>query len=132
LARVEAYVRDLVIIQPDGRLRMRMTDSTSQGIMGAVMTYRRDYSTVHAPVLAIYARTFFDVDHGDTAQRSRTRAWEEKYMAPFRAASIERVKRELPGIEIVNVPGTHMEFIFDSRDQIVSAMRKFLTTAVGS
>jgi hypothetical protein len=44
----------------------------------------------------------------------------------FRAASIERVRRELPNIEIVNVPGTHNDFFFTSREQVVAAMRRFL------
>jgi hypothetical protein len=51
-------------------------------------------------------------------------------MGPFRAASIERIKRQLPGIEIVNVPGTHMGFVFISREQVVTAMRRFLTESV--
>ena len=48
-------------------------------------------------------------------------------MGPFRAASIERNKRQLPGIEIVNVPGTHMDFVFNAREQVVAAMRRFLS-----
>lgn len=47
-------------------------------------------------------------------------------MAPLRAASIERVRRELSNVEIVNVPGTHLDFIFTSREQVVAAMRRFL------
>ena len=47
-------------------------------------------------------------------------------MAPFRAASIERVRRELPSVEIVKVPGTHKDFVFTSRKQIVSTMQRFL------
>ena len=37
-----------------------------------------------------------------------------------------RVRRELPGIEIVNVPGCHMDFVFVSRALVVTAMRRFL------
>jgi len=93
-------------------------------------TDRRDYTKVHCPSLAVYAQSMADVRLGDSARIAEARAWEEKYMAPFRAASIERVKRELPGIEIVNVPGTHMDFVFTSREQVVTAMRRFLTESV--
>src|SRR5207237_238583 len=70
--------------------------------------------------------TFFDVRNGDTAQLAKNLDWEQKYMTPFRAASIERVRRELPSVEIVKVPGTHKDFVFTSREQVVSAMQCFL------
>jgi hypothetical protein len=62
-----------------------------------------------------------------TVDNSIYLAWEQKYMAPIRAASSERVRRELPNVEIVNVPGTHMDFVFTSRDQVVGAMLRFLS-----
>jgi pimeloyl-ACP methyl ester carboxylesterase len=124
-ARFEAYVRDLVIIQSDGTVRQRMTDSVTQAVAKALAD-RRDYTKVRSPALAIYAETFFDVRNGDPAQLAKNLAWEQKYMAPFRAASIERLRRELPSVEIVNVPGTHLDFLFTSRQQVVDAMRHFL------
>jgi hypothetical protein len=47
-------------------------------------------------------------------------------MVPFRAASIERARRELPEVEIVDVAGTHSDFLFTCREQVVDAMRRFL------
>jgi hypothetical protein len=47
-------------------------------------------------------------------------------MVPFRSASVERARRELSNVETVNVPGTHMDFLFTSREQVVGAMRRFL------
>jgi hypothetical protein len=32
----------------------------------------------------------------------------------------------LPGAEIVKVPGTHKDFVFTSRERVVSAMQHFL------
>src|ERR1035441_5556919 len=54
---------------------------------------------------------------------------EQKYMARFRAVSIERVRRDLSNVEIVNIPGTHVDFPFTSREQVVAAMRRFLSGA---
>ena len=125
-SRFEAYIRDLVLVQPDGTVRQRMSDSVVQALATTLLTDRRDYTKVRSPALAIYAETFLDVRNGDSAQLAKNLAWEQKHMAPFRAASIERVRRELPGVEIVNVPGTHMGFIFRSREQVVAAMRRFL------
>jgi pimeloyl-ACP methyl ester carboxylesterase len=125
-SRFEAYVRDLVVIQSDGTVRPRMTDSVTQEVLSTTLTDRRDYTKVRSPALAIYAETFFDVQNGDPAQLAKNLVWELKYMAPFRAASIERVRRELPSVEIVKVPGTHKDFVFTSREQVVSAMQRFL------
>jgi len=125
-SRFEAYVRDLVVIQPNGTVRPRMSDSVTQAVLTALFTDRRDYTKVRSPALAIYAETFVDVRNGDSAQLAMNRAWDQKYWAPFRAASIERVRRELPNVQIVNVPGTHLDFVFTSREQVVAAMRRFL------
>ena len=125
-SRVEAFFRDLVVIQPDGTVRPRMTDSVTQEVLRTTLTDQRDYTKVRTPALAIYADTFFDVRNGDPAQLAKNLDWEQKYLAPFRAASIERVRRELVSVKIVRVPGTHKDFVFTSREQVVSAMQRFL------
>jgi pimeloyl-ACP methyl ester carboxylesterase len=125
VARFEDYVRDLVVIQSDGTVRPRMTDSVTQAVLSTVITDQRVYTKVRSPALAIYAETFFDVRNGDPAQLAKNLDWEQKYIAPFRAASIERVRRELPSVEVVNVPGTHKDFVFTSREQVVNAMQRF-------
>lgn len=125
-ARYEAYLRELVIIQPDGSVRPRMSDSVSNSLGTVLLTYHKDYSKVFSPALAIYAETMFDVRNGDSSRCATNLAWEQKYMAPLRKVSIDRIRKELPKVEIVNVPGTHMDFVFTSRGQVVDAMRKFL------
>jgi pimeloyl-ACP methyl ester carboxylesterase len=124
--RFEAYIRDLVDVQADGTVRAVMSDSVGQALFTALTTDHRDYTRVRAPALAIYSETMFDVARPDSASRERAEAWERRYMAPFRAASIARVRRELPGVEIVTVPGTHMDFVFTSRELVMTAMRRFL------
>ena len=128
--RFEAYVRDLVVIQSDGTVRPRMTDSVAQAVFSTTLTDRRDYTKIRSRALAIYAETFFDVRNGNPAQLAKNLDWEQKYMAPLRTASKERIRRELQDVEIVNVPGTHKDFVFTSREQVVSAMRRFLRGSV--
>ena len=125
-SRLEAYNRELVVIQPDGTVRDRMGESAGQALGNTLLTDRRDYTKVRCAALAFFAETMPDVRNGDSPVTAEALAWDRKYMAPFRAASIERVKRELPGVEIVNVPGAHVDFFFTSRDQVVAAMRRFL------
>ena len=126
-SRVEAHTRDLVVVQPDGTVRLRMSDSVAQALATTLFTDRRDYTKVRSPALAIYAETFLDVRNGDSAQRAKNLTWEQKHMVPFRAASIERVRRELPNVEILNLPGTHVDIVHTSRNQVVAAMRRFLS-----
>jgi|SRR5271167_858707 len=125
--RFEAYIRDSVVVQPDGTVRPRMSDSAAEALATTLLTDHRDYTKVRLPALAIYAASMADIRNGDSSQLAQNLAWEQKYMAPFRAASMERVRREVPNVEIVNVPGTHMDFVFTSREQVVGAMLRFLS-----
>jgi len=129
LDRLEAYLREGVVIQPDGTLRLRVDPNLSQEAFTALTSpiNRRDYTKVRAPALAIYPTTrFLDIHGGDVAQTAELAAWDQKYMIPFREASIERVRRELPQVKVMKVPGDHQYFLFTSRKQVVAAMRRFL------
>jgi pimeloyl-ACP methyl ester carboxylesterase len=125
--RFEAYVRELVVIQPDGTVRDRMREDVAQAVNKTLFSDRRDYTKVHCPALAIYAETMPDTHHGDPARIAAMIEWEQKYMGPFRASSMDRVRRELHNVEIVKVSGTHIDFVFTSRKQVVAAMRRFLS-----
>jgi pimeloyl-ACP methyl ester carboxylesterase len=124
--RYEAYAREMVVIQSDGSVRPRMSESAAQALANTLLSERRDYTKVRSPALAIYATTLFDVHNGDSAQIAQNLELEQKHLTSFRTSSIERVRRELPNAEIVNVPGTHVDFFFTSREQVVAAMRRFL------
>ena len=132
LRPAEAYIRELVIVQPDGTVRPRMSDTAAQALGNTLFTYRKDYTKVHSPALAIYAETGENDAryYQDPALRADVLAWEQKYnVASFRSASIERARRELSNVEIVNVLGTHINFVFTSRQQVVAAMRRFLSAS---
>jgi len=124
--RFEASVRGGVVLQPDGTVRAVMSDSIAQALADTLLSDRRDYTKVHSPALAVYAASFFDIRNGDPAQSAENLAWEQKYIIPFRAASVERVQRELPNVKILSVSGTHVDFLLTSRDPVVAAMRRFL------
>lgn len=125
--RFEAFLRDWADIQADGTVRQRMNDSAAQALWATLLADRREYTKVRAPALAIYAETFLEVRNGDSAQLAKNLAWEQTHMVPFRAASMERVRRELFSVEIMSAPGTHLDFIYTSREQVVAAMRGFLS-----
>jgi pimeloyl-ACP methyl ester carboxylesterase len=124
--RVEAYIRGLVDLEPDGSVRPLMSDSVTGLVYAALLANHRAYRNVKVPALAIYATTFVDTVNGDSARRARTRGWEEKYMRLFRAMSMARITAEIPKVKTLSVPGTHADFLFASRDQVASAIITFL------
>ncbi len=127
VSRAEAYIRGMVVAQADRTVRPAMSDSVAKVVLTtSLFAGRRDYTKVRCPALAIYAETFLNVRNGDPVRDATNLAWEQKYMAPFRAASVERVRRELPNVKIVRVSGTHTGFFFTSREQVVSAINGFL------
>ena len=60
LSRIEGYIRGLVDIQPDGSVKPVMSESLTTQVNDALLTNKRDYLRVKAPVFAIYASTFVD------------------------------------------------------------------------
>jgi len=126
LRPLEAYFRDLVLIHPDGTLRERMSNGVMKALWSTLTTFHKDYTRVRLPALAIYAHSFVPVRHGDPTQLAKNLAWERKFFVKFRKSSIERIRCEIPGTKIVRVPGTHQDFVFTSRDRVVSVMRRFL------
>ncbi len=127
MRRVEAYLRESVVIQPDGSVQPRISKDVTDALTAALWTNpRRDYTRVSSPVLAIYAESMIDLKVADRDRRADALAWERGYMAPFRAKSIARVRRELPNVRVLSVPGAHDSFFLTSRERVVKAMRRFL------
>ena len=70
--------------------------------------------------------SMFDVIHADSTRLPKYQAYESRHFVPFRAASVTRVRREMPQAEIVRVPGSHMDFVLNARDSVAGLMRRFL------
>lgn len=127
IRRVEAYLRESVVVRPDGSVQPRISADVMTALTAALWTNPpRDYRRVRSPALAIFAQSMFDLHGADTGRREQGRAWEQQYIAPFRVKSIARVRRELTNVQVLLVPGAHDSFFLTSRAQIVSAMRPFL------
>jgi hypothetical protein len=86
----------------------------------------RDYSRVHAPILAIYADSEGDRHLANGRLREEEFRWERKYWRPFRAKSMRGLREAPTHVEIVSVSGSHMNFFLVSREKVVDDMRRFL------
>ncbi|MFN8670237.1 MAG: alpha/beta hydrolase [Gemmatimonadaceae bacterium] len=125
-SRVEAYLRDISGVQPDGTLHPVPDSANTARAFGALLSEHRDYRKVKAAALAIYAEIFLSQPGKDSAATAAITAWEAKHAAPFRTASQARIRRELKGAELVTVPGSHMTFMMVSRDSVAAKMTRFL------
>ncbi len=126
ISRLEASIRESVVVGRDGSVRPRMTDTAALAARKALFSNRRDYRRIRAPALSIYAASVFPTRGRPRSQATKLRAWEAKEWAPFRRKSIRKIQRELKGVRIAHLPGTHGDFVFSSRAQLVRLMRSFL------
>ena len=127
MRRIDAYLCDSVVVQPDGHVRPKNPQNVMHALMDSLWTDPpREYRRVRAPALAFFAESMADLHVADRKRAAAEREWESRYMAPFRRKSISRIRRELAGVKIVLVPGAHDSFFLTSRTEIVRAMRRFL------
>src|SRR5262249_4210569 len=120
MSRIEANLRENVVIQPDRSVKDRTPKEVMDAHVGALFANKpREYTHVHAPVLAIYTQHMYDLQTTDLRLRSKARAWEQKYWIAFREKSIARVRNEITGVEIVRVPGVHGSFFLTNRERVV-------------
>jgi pimeloyl-ACP methyl ester carboxylesterase len=126
--RVEAYLRDNVVLQSDGSVVSRMSREVAQALLLSLWTNPlRDYRGVHCPALAIYADSVFDRHISDRRLHAADAAWEQRYWIPFQVQSIDRMHREIENVRIVRVPGSHVSFFLTSRKAVVAMIQQFLT-----
>ena len=132
----EAYMRDIVIQQPDGSLRPATPDSVFGEIAATYVSppvYRRDYSKILAPALFVFPATWLPTGLADPELRRKAAAWHEHHYRPCRTAAIARLRTELTDVEIVELSGgNHVDFVVSQHAAVVAAMRAFLTSGSSS
>ncbi len=124
---LEAYIRDLA--QPDaaGTLHLKPNDQASAAVFATLGNWKRDYTKVQAPTLALYAATFFPLDSSDPALVQKLRDFNQNIMVPFRQASMERVQRELRNVTVKQIGDrNHMSIGLQQPDVVAATIREFL------
>jgi pimeloyl-ACP methyl ester carboxylesterase len=124
---LEAFLRDAVRIEPNGAIDPVPSIEVFAALIETLGTWRRDYTKVRAPVLAIYGTAFFPVDRSDSELSRKLRAFEQNAAAPFRRASMDRIRRELRDVRIVELDGrTHMSIGVIAPDMLATSIADFL------
>jgi len=122
----DAYLQDVTRIGPDGSVQVIPTASALQALFGSLATTPRDYNRVRAPALALYATSHFGLP-ADSGAAQRIAAWEAQVMVPFRRASMDRIRTELPDVTVTQVPNTnHVSIGLVQLDALAATIRQFL------
>jgi pimeloyl-ACP methyl ester carboxylesterase len=121
MSRLDSYLRATMTIHPDGHLEPRMSKELIAELYATLGADRpRDYMRIRCPVLAFFPESQVNTDV------PALRELENKYMSPFREKSMAQLRREMPQVEIIVVPGTHQCFFMTSRERVAREMLRFL------
>ena len=79
--RVEAYLRDLANLQPDGTLSPVPDSANAARAFAALLSEHRDYRKVKAPgARDLFGPIFLSQPGKDSAATAAIQAWETKYL----------------------------------------------------
>jgi len=124
---LEAYVRDFSRVAADGSITIVPNDKVIEAIVATVHVWPRDYLKIKAPALLLYTAPFFPSDQPDPTMAQTLRDFEREVMVPFRQASMDRVRRELKGARIEQLPNrTHMSIGVEQPDALAKLIGEFL------
>ncbi len=128
---LEAFLRDAVRIEKDGAVEPVPSVKVFEALLATLGTWRRDYTKVRAPALALYGTAFFPTDRGDPALAQKLRDFEQNVMTPFREVSMDRVRRELRSVTVQQIGDrTHMSIGVRDPQRLAETIREFLLTTV--
>lgn len=123
---LEAWIRALVEPAPDGGLRERR-DPVVQASYNRISTdHRRDYESVRAPALALFAERFL-IGPADPALAQAAAGWNERFSIPGREIAMRRYREGLSDVRMISYPGTsHESLVHHNPTQIAGDILAFL------
>jgi pimeloyl-ACP methyl ester carboxylesterase len=124
---LEANLLASTSINSDSSVLTKPNDLISKYFLESLMSYRRNYTKIQVPALAIYASTFFYPPQNDRATIVLYDTLEKNIINPWRQHSINRIRSELRDVTVKFMPaGTHVSIIFLSNDSLIKSINSFL------
>ena len=124
---LEAFLRDAVRIEGNGAVSPIPSLKVFEALLDTLGTWRRDYTKVRAPALALYGTAFFPTDRSDAALAQKLRDFEHNVMQPFRRGSMDRIRHELPGVQVEEISDrNHMSIGVLTPDALAASIPEFL------
>jgi pimeloyl-ACP methyl ester carboxylesterase len=129
---LEAFLRDAVRIDDNGAVSPVPSVKVFEALLHTLGTWRRDYTKVRAPALALYGTAFFPMDCSDVVLAQKLREFERNVMQPFRRASMDRIRRELPNVRVEEISDrNHMSIGVLTPDALAASIHEFLFSPTG-
>lgn len=124
---LESNLTTSVSINLDSSVTVKPDDQISKAYLESIMSYKRDYTKIQAPALAIYTHSFFYPASDDKKTADSYETLEKTVIDPWRTNSINKIKSELKDVTVKFMPaGSHVSLIFLSRDSLISSIISFL------
>jgi len=124
---LESNLNASIHINSDGSISTIPNDEVSRITLQSAMSYHRNYDKVIAPALVFFTNSFFKAAKNDSVSASFYANLEKEIINPWRQNSMTRIKNELKDARIKVVSkGSHVSFIFESKDEIVKSINSFL------
>jgi len=124
---LESNLQASMHVNSDSSVTSIPNDETSRITLQSAMSYHRNYNKVIAPSLLLYTNSFFIAAKGDSATAAIYDNLEKEIISPWRQSSMNRIKSEMKNATIEIMPrGSHVSFIFLSKDEIVESINSFL------
>lgn len=129
----EAQEADLraTIFGTDGRLRPALPGNIAQALNQGALQHRPDYRRIKAPALSFHAisslsSAFPWLSPDALAERSEAQLFLDKALIPHQRRQMERVRKELPDVQVVEMADTHHYMFITRRDEVLRKTRAFL------
>lgn len=127
---MEAVFRDFSAVAPNGSVTIP-SDRVVTSMDAIRDGYRRNYSAVKCPVLALMPERYeLPPEGADANTRAEMARWHSEQFVPYQRAVIDTLKREIPGIRIVMLEGLgHNALPVAARAEIIAEIQKFMNTS---
>lgn len=125
---LESNLMASIQIKPDNSIQPIPNNEVSRNTLQSAMRYHRDYDKVEAPALLLFTNAYFKAARDDSAKTELYDKLEKEIIGPWRENSKSRIRKEMKNATIRIMPrGSHVSFIFLSKDQIVQSINSFLS-----
>lgn len=123
---METVFRDITRVSADGSVTIP-SDSVAPSLAAIRATYRRQYSALKQPVLAIFPERYELLDDASGAQTIALMAqWHSTMFLPYQRSVIEQLQRDIPSVRIVRVAGIgHNALPVVARDRLIAELVQF-------
>lgn len=124
-----ASARETFQVLSTGRVQPQFTDSLTGAFLDAIHTYRPQYDSVKAPVLAIFAHwpmsAMVKSDAPDSLKR-KVADWMRDFARPIQEHALSRFRGGMPTARIIVLDSTNHYVMFARPDTVLAEMQAFL------